>query len=175
MQIDDENNNRNGRDIQAVVADDREELFPDEECEIVNTMDVTRKLWVIAQIEKQIAQYELQDRESRAYYADREAKCEQRIEFMKRNILGFLQFNNLTNLQTPNGTAYQKAVTTKHWPSDDILIAWALAYKPEAIRIKREPDKKAIAEHIHATGETPDGYSEVQETRLYLQLPRKTC
>ena len=147
----------------------REDLFPEEEGEILNTMDVTRKLYAIRMIEKQIARYELQDQESRSFYADKQAKGEQRIDFIKQGLLAFLKQNDLQNVQTPAGTAYRRVVTTKHWPDEDVLLAWATAYLPAAVRTNREPDKKLIGEHIRTTGEIPDGYSLTVETRLYVK------
>src|ERR1041385_2174844 len=151
-------NKNNGDASQPAIDIERKELFPEEEGDIVNTMDVTRKIYAIQLVEKLIDQYELQDQESRQFYAGKKAGCEKRIEFIKRNIQGFLELYKLKNVQTPYGTAYQREICTKHWPSDDILVAWALVYKPDAIRTKREPDKKLISEHINATGDAPDGY-----------------
>jgi hypothetical protein len=146
-----------------------EELFPEEEGDLVNTMDVTRKIWVIRQIENLISQYEKQDAESRQFYADRKAAAQVRIDFIKGSIHVFLNIHDLKRLQTPNGTAYFRSIALKQWPGDDVLIAWAQAHLPEAIRLRREPDKKAIGEHIKATGNTPEGYCEKEETRLYLR------
>jgi hypothetical protein len=155
----------------AIPTEDveREELFPEEAEEIVDTMHVTRKIWVIRQIEKLITQYEKQDAESRQFYADRKAAAQSRIDFVKTSIQAFLRHHDLQRLQTPNGTAYFRSITTKQWPADDVLIAWAQAHLPEAIRLRREPDKKVIGEHIKTTGEMPVGYSESTETRLYLR------
>jgi len=148
----------------------REELFPEEEGEIVNSMDVTNKIWVIRQIEAHISQLEKQDAESRKFYADRKAAAQERIDFVKAGIQAFLRHNNLQRLATPNGTAYFRSCTLKVWPADEVLLAWAQAHLPEAIRLRREPDKKAISAHIASTGEMPpDGYYECEETRLYLR------
>jgi hypothetical protein len=153
---------------------DRLELFPEEDFgredePLVDSMPVTQKIFAIRHLEKAIEQYDKQDRESRSFYAQKKQKCEEQIEFIKRMILNFLQAQCMKNIQTPAGTAYQKVVTTKQWPSDDALVAWVQAYLPEAIRTKKEPDKKAIIEHMKRTGETPDGYSEDEETRLYIK------
>jgi hypothetical protein len=145
------------------------ELFPDETSEIINTMNVTLKIYIIRKLEKEIELFNKQLEESKYFYTDRIVKCVERIDLIKQAIHGYLRFNNLKNIKTPNGTAYQKDVTLKQWPGDDILLAWADAYKPEAVRIKREPDKKLIGEYIKATGETPDGYTESTETRLYIK------
>src|SRR5271169_4535267 len=73
------------------VEEVREDLFPEEEGEIINTMDVTRKIYAIRQVEKLVEQYELQDQESRAFYDMKKLQCEKRIDYIKRNILGFLK------------------------------------------------------------------------------------
>jgi hypothetical protein len=147
----------------------REELFPEEEGETLNTMDVTRKIHAVRRIEMLIAQYQKQDTESRQFYADRKAAAQARIDFVKGNIRAFLHLHDLQRLQTPNGTAYFRSITLKQWPADEVLLAWAQAHLPEAIRLRREPDKKAIGEHIKTTGDTPEGYYESEETRLYLR------
>ena len=147
----------------------REELFPEEEGEIVNTMDVTRKVYVIRKLEGLVALYQKQDEESRQFYADRKATAQARIDFVKVSIHAWLRNNDLQRLQTPNGTAYFRSITLKQWPADEVLVAWAQAHLPEAIRLRREPDKKAIGEHIRTTGDTPEGYDEHEETRLYLR------
>jgi hypothetical protein len=145
------------------------ELFPEESSEIINTMNVTLKIYIIRKLEKEIELFNKQLEESKYFYTDRIIKCVERIDLIKQAIHGYLRFNNLKNIKTPNGTAYQKDITLKQWPADDILLAWADAYIPEAVRIKKEPDKKLIGEHIKSTGETPDGYTETQETRLYIK------
>ena len=147
----------------------REDLFPEEEGEIVNTMDVTRKVWAIRRLEKLLAQYDQQDAESRQFYAERKASAQTRIDFVKASIQAFLRHHDLQRLATPNGTAYFRSTTLKQWPADEVLLAWAQAHLPEAIRLRREADKKAIGEHIKTTGDTPDGYSEREESRLYLR------
>ena len=147
----------------------REDLFPDEEGEIVNTMDVTRKVWAIRQIEKLIVQYEKQDAESRQFYSDRKAAAQARIDFVKASIHAWLRNHDLQRLATPNGTAYFRTCKLKYWPNDEALLGWAEAHLPEAIRVRREPDKQAITAHAKATGEVPDGYTEREESRLYLR------
>lgn len=145
-------------------------LFPDdEEGEFINTMDMTRCIYAIRQIEKRIAQLKLQLGEAEEYYRRKVAQHQERIDFLKRNILGFLQQNDMRNIQTPCGTAYQKDVTTKLWPSEEDLLAWVRAHIPDAIRTKLEPDKRLIGEHIKSSGDVPDGYSEVTDTRLYIK------
>jgi hypothetical protein len=151
------------------LADEWEDLFPDDDARIQNTMDATIRINTIRQLEGQIQQLEKQDEESRIFYTAKKAKCTQRIETIKRSILGYLQFAGLKNIQTPSGTAYQKAVTVKAWPTDEILLSWALSSNSALIRIKREPDKRLMADHIKATGECPPGYTESQETRLYIR------
>ncbi len=150
-------------------APSREDLFPEEEGEIVTSMDVTRKIWAIRQIEKLIAQYDTQDAESRKFYCDRKAAAQGRIDFVKAGIQAFLRYHDLQRLATPNGTAYFRSTTLKQWPADEVLLAWAQAHLPEAIRLRREPDKKAIGEHIKTTGDIPEGYHESEEARLYLR------
>jgi len=150
-------------------APSREDLFPEEEGEIVSSMDVTRKIWAIRRIEKLIAQLDKQDAESCQFYADRKASAQARIDFVKASIQAFLRHHDLQRLATPNGTAYFRSIITKQWPADEVLMAWAQAHLPEAIRLRREPDRKAISEHIKTTGEVPEGYQESEETRLYLR------
>jgi hypothetical protein len=116
-----------------------------------------------------VALYQKQDEESRQFYADRKATAQARIDFVKVSIHAWLRNNDLQRLQTPNGTAYFRSITLKQWPADEVLVAWAQAHLPEAIRLRREPDKKAIGEHIRTTGDTPEGYDEHEETRLYLR------
>lgn len=149
---------------------DDDGFFPDEEREIANTMDVTLKAYAIRQIEKQIDYLEIQDQESRSYYANKKAKCNQRVEFIQSQILNFLRTNGLKNIHTPHGTAYQRTVTAKKWPSDEGLIGWAKLHLPSAIRIKLEPDKKILSDHIKSTGEFPVGYSETQEVKLGIKV-----
>ncbi len=147
----------------------REDLFPEEEGEIVNTMDVTRKVWAIRRLEKMVEQYDQQDAESRQFYAERKSSAQARIDFVKASIQAFLRHHDLQRLATPNGTAYFRSITTKLWPADEVLLAWAQVHLPDAVRLRREPDKKAIGEHIKTTGNTPEGYDEREETRLYLR------
>lgn len=133
-------NNGNGHTDADAIAEEFDELFPDDDGKIQNTMEATQRISTIRMLEQQIEQLDKQDQESRSFYASKKAKCMDRIENVKRCILGFLQFNSLKNIQTPVGTAYQKAVALKQWPSDDELVAWAAAHNPALIRVKREPD-----------------------------------
>ena len=134
-----------------------------------NTIDVTWRIATIRQLEKQIKLLELQASEAKQFFASRVDRCEDRIGFLKQAIQGFLNHSNLKNLQTPQGTAYQRTITVKSWPEDAALLAWIDAVKLNAVRNKREPDKQAISAHIASTGEIPPGYSETQETRIYIK------
>ena len=136
---------------------------------ITSTMQVTQHISLIRMVEKQIEQLRKQDAESRTFYADRIARCEQHIGQLKLSILGFLQQHQLKHIHTPVGTAYQKAVTTKTYPPDDELLAWLDQHLPDAVRIQRHADKRKLGDHIKQTGEVPDGYSESTETRLYIK------
>ena len=143
-----------------VVVQEHEPLFTDDEPEVRNTMDVTRLIALIRGIEKRINYLKLQDTESRAFYADKISRCQEQMDMFKQSILAYLQHEGRHKIQTPAGTAFQKTYTKRTWPSDEVLVEWASACKPEAIRIIREPDKKLLAQHIKSTGEVPDGYSE---------------
>jgi hypothetical protein len=146
-----------------------EDLFPEEASPIGNTMDVTRKIQTVRMIEAEIERYALQDRESRAFYAQRTSRCEERIQALKVGLLGYLQAHGLKNVATPAGTAYQKRVVTRTWPADDVLVAWAKSNLPAAIRLKEEPDKRLLADHLVRTGEVVPGYAEEESTRVYLR------
>lgn len=145
------------------------DLFPEENNEPTNSMIVSRQIHTIRRLEQQIERYDQQQRESKSFYEERAGKCEERIAFLKQSIKAFLDQNGLKNVQTPNGTAYQKVVTVKQWPEDEVLLAWVDLHLPAAIRVKREPDKKVIGEHITKTGDTPETYREERETRIYLR------
>lgn len=134
-----------------------------------NTMDVTRMVYAIRSLERRMEQYALQERESREFYNRKKKQCEERVDMVKRSILGFLDQQSLKNLATPAGTAYTNATPLKEWPSDELLLAWARIHCPEAVRTKHEPDRRAISTHIAKTGEVPDGYCESTETRLYIR------
>jgi hypothetical protein len=155
-----------GGEPQEQVLDD--DLFPVPNV-LANTMDATLSIQAIRDVEKLVAQYDLQDAQSQTFYADKKRRCEERIDHLKRSISAFLDQNGLKNLQTPAGTAFRKTFTIKHWPDDEALLEWVGLNLPEAIRIKREPEKKLIADHIKLTGEVPLGYEETSETRLYIR------
>lgn len=159
--------------VVEVSLEDREESEGLEEQQgelaLNTTMDATRLIYLIKQLEKRKDFFELQDRESRYFYAEKKRKCEERIAFLKQTLLTYLQQNGLKNLSTPEGTAYQKTITVRTYPADDVLIRWALANVPNAVRVKHEPDKRAIVEYIRCTGEVPEGYSEAEETRVYIK------
>jgi hypothetical protein len=157
---------------------EREVLFPeeavdsvyqDESREIATTMDVTNKIYAIRLLEKQQAMFELQDQESRAFYSRKKAACDERMEYLKRQILNYLQSRNQKNIQTPAGTAYQRLLTTRHWPSDDLLLSWCLKCLPDAVKVSQDVDKRIISEHIKGRGEIPEGYLESHQVRLYLK------
>ena len=150
------------------MEEPREDLFPEEEGEIINTMDVTRKIYAIRQVEKLVEQYEQQDQESRAFYAMKKEQCQKRIDYIKRNILGFLTQMGLHRLSTPAGTAYTRTNTTKHWPDDAVLIAWAKDHAPEAIVQKESPDKRMISAALAANMDPPQGYFETTDTKLHI-------
>jgi hypothetical protein len=136
---------------------------------IQTTMDVTRMIQAIRGLEKQVEFLTLQDQESRAFYADRKRRCEERIGGIKAAILGFLRQEGLKTMNTPAGSVYQRSLTQRQWPDDATLLAWATSSAPQAIRVKQEVDKRAAAEHIRGTGDIPDGYREWTDTRLYLK------
>ena len=147
----------------------RADLFPEDNGEPANTMDVSRQIYAIRKLDDQIEFYTLQEREARLFYEQRRDRCQERIDMLKHSILAFLEQNNLRNVQTPCGTAFKRKVTVRSWPSDDQLLAWAEANLPTAIRIKRESDRRMILEHMCNTGAVPEGYSEKPETRLGLR------
>jgi hypothetical protein len=154
----------------------RDPLFPDDgepwtdtPLFVQNTMDVTRMIQAIRGLERQVELHTLQDQESRAFYADRKRRCEERMGSIKASILGFLHQEGLKNIQTPAGTAYQRSLTQRQWPDDATLLAWATSSAPQAIRVKQEVDKRAAVEHIRATGEIPEGFVQYTETKLYLK------
>ena len=155
--------------IPLFTTDDSDNDSMTESREIQNTMDVTNKISSIRQIEKDLAGLDLQDRESRAFYAAKKNACEQRMDFLKQQILNYLQARNQKNIQTPAGMAFQRLVTTKHWPSDDVLISWCMKSVPTAMKISKDVDKRILTEHIKAKGEIPDGYLESHQMRLYLK------
>lgn len=159
----------NGISLEELLELNHIDLFPEETTEPTNSMIISRQILAIRRLEQQIERYDQQLREARSFYEQRAGKCEERIAFLKQSIKAFLDQNGLKNIQTPSGTAYQKVLTVKHWPEDEALVAWADTHLPGAIRIKREPDKKALGDHIKRGGEVPDGYDESQETRLYVK------
>ena len=163
------NNNNNGQAAVHDFTSEEPELFPDETIEIANTFHVTQKIGIIRRLESDIQFHQRQLDESILFYKEKMERLELRIGQVKLAIQGWLNFSNLQNIKTPVGTAYQKQISFKHWPSDDELLAWVLINTPNAIRLKREPDKKLISEHIKSTGEAPDGYTESSETRLYIK------
>ena len=140
-----------------------------DETPILDTMDAAKKIYGIKATEKQIAMLELHAAEATAFFKKRIAACQQRIEFLKTNLQGYLNHNQLKNLSTPYGIVYQRTINSKHWPEIDVLVEWAQLHLPTAIRSRFEPDKKALYDHITATGETPDGFSEQTETRIYIK------
>ncbi len=155
--------------LEDLLGVEHADLFPEENQERLNSMDIARQIATIKKLEEQIQQYELQEKEAKSFYAQRRAKCDDRIGFLKGSIKAFLDQQGLKNIQTPNGTAYQKVVTVKQWPDDEALLAWADVHLPTAIRVKREPDKRAIGEHIAKTGDVPEMYREEHETRVYIR------
>lgn len=60
-------------------------------------------------------------------------------------------------VKTVAGTAYVR--TTEHigWPADESLVAWCKEHLPAAVIVFEKPDKKALKDAIHETGELPDG------------------
>lgn len=151
----------------------REPLFPDDWeddiDQIVNTMDVTRKIYAIRHLERLSERYQRQDEESRAFYLAKLRQCEERIEYIKQNILRYLQQEGLKHIQTPAGTAYQRVLTTKVWPDDDLLLAWVALHLPSAVLTASKPNRKMISDHIKTTGDRPEGYTERHETKVYLK------
>jgi hypothetical protein len=136
---------------------------------VQTTMDVMRMVQAIRELEKRIELFTLQEQESRAFYGDKKRRCEEQAGRVKAAILGFLKERGLKNIQTPAGTAYQRTLTQRQWPEDATLLAWAATSVPRAIRVKQELDKRIAADHIHTTGEIPQGYREWEEVRLYLR------
>ena len=148
---------------------ENEDILPEESTQIIDTMDVTLKVSAINRIGKEIEMYQRQLDDAKFFYEDRIKRCEQRQYQLKQMILGFLGMNKLKNIRTPLGTAFMKELTTRLWPPDDALVAWATEHLPSAIRVKKEPDKRLLSDHIKSSGEIPDGYSESKETRLYIK------
>lgn len=136
---------------------------------VVSTVDASRKVAAIRTLEKQIGMLELQAAEAKHFFEQRVQKCQERIDHLKFLLQGYLNHMDLKNLATPYGTIYQRTVKVKNWPEPTPLLSWAESHFPEGIRIKKEPDKKAIYEHIAATGDAPEGFTESSETRLYIK------
>lgn len=162
---------------EILLADEvRDPLFDDEEgvalplpVNISNTAAVTQMIYAIRKAEAVYERLELQDRESRAFYADQKRVCQSRVDAMKRAILGFLQSQGERNIKTPAGTAFQKTLAQHEWPADKLLLEWAEAAAPRVIRTKKEVDKRLLLQHIHSTGEVPEGFREWTDTRLEIR------
>jgi len=70
-------------------------------------------------------------------------------------------------VRTVAGTVWVQHGEHIEWPADDALVAWCKANAPEAVIVFEKPDKKALKERIHTTGDLPDGVSvEKRETTV---------
>jgi hypothetical protein len=68
-------------------------------------------------------------------------------------------------VKTVAGTVYVRTSEHIEWTPDVELVAWCKANAPEAVIVFEKPDKKALKERIHTTGELPDGVTvEERET-----------
>jgi len=157
-------------EISTIQAEGVVPLFSDDDSDepLVDTMDATQKIALIRRLEGTLERIERQDRESRQFYAMLMARTEERIANVKALLLVFLQHEGISNLKTPLGTAQQRNLTVRNWPEAGQLVSWAQKHCPAGVRTKYEPDKRAITEHIQRTGETPEGYTETPEVRLYV-------
>ena len=71
------------------------------------------------------------------------------------------------SVSLPSGKVRFRKMQDKFIYDDQMVIAWAKQHLPEAIRVKEELEKKAIKDHVKATGELPDGLSiEQQEPKF---------
>ena len=71
------------------------------------------------------------------------------------------------SVSLPSGRVRFRKMQDKFIYDDQAVMAWAKEHLPEAIRVKEELEKKAIKDHVKATGELPDGLTiEQQEPKF---------
>ncbi|MFZ4622376.1 MAG: hypothetical protein ACOYNS_17570 [Bacteroidota bacterium] len=148
----------------------QETIFqPDADVSPKNFQDVTNMIEAVCHLEDQIEMYDTQSVEAVSFFKSKSNTAQLRIDQLKSYIKSFLDQKVLKNIQTVRGTAYIRKMNVKSWGDTDALLAWTQANAPQAVRVKYEPDKKLLSEHMKKTGECPDQYSEQPEDRLYIK------
>lgn len=152
----------------AIEADERY-FTPDAAITPSSFQDATNMIEAVGHLEAQLEIYRVQLTEAQQFFEMKSETLLKRIEQIKSSLHGFLDIKGLRNIQTPRGTAYLRKIRVKQWPDDDALVSWALEHSPKSVKVRYTPDRKLLSEHIKATGEIPDTYSETEEERLYIR------
>lgn len=71
------------------------------------------------------------------------------------------------SVKTVVGTCYTQTKEHIDWGDEDALTEWATANN--CVRVKKSPDKVAIKNHIHTTGEVPPGVSVGDRTTVVIR------
>lgn len=86
------------------------------------------------------------------------AKLQKKIAWHESGLIAFLQVQGKKTIKLINGTLKRiKGRDRVDVLDADALTKWAESNGANLLRVKVEPDKKAIMDHIKNTGELPDG------------------
>lgn len=163
------------KQTQLEQAEQREPLFDFEEDDLntpmVNNWDAERKLRFIAAQEQALVDVAKYEADALDWIRQRKLKIAQRIDYAKSQLDAFMKFTNQEKVIVQSGTVYYRNYTTRSWPTDEVVVAWAWSTQlgNALIRTVESPKKKEILEYIHKSGDAPEGFKEEKLTTLTIR------
>lgn len=115
------------------------------EVQISNTMDVERILWALKRLDREEEALKKSKKEAEEFYKSRFNTIDDRREFLKGNIKGFMDSSKMDKVQLPSGTVSKTTRSKWMWPENSTeLLSWLKLRAPKTVRIKEEVDKDAV-------------------------------
>jgi phage host-nuclease inhibitor protein Gam len=122
-----------------------------------DSMDVTKKLYAIRALKREVNKFKDQSDKSFEFYSNRIERINKQIEFLEKNVEEYLLRENLKNIVTPAGTAMIVNREKWEWKNPSEILEWCRVHAPELIKIVQEEkvDKAELKKKIKENQEVP--------------------
>lgn len=97
------------------------------------SMDVTRKIFAIRRIQKDIDQYAQNSLESQQFYQKKIDNLEKQIAYLEGDVWAYLNREGLDNIATPGGTASVVHRDKWTWANDTQVLSYAKENVPHLV------------------------------------------
>jgi len=125
--------------------------------QINNDVDASRILGAIKQIEDKISSVKDSAALHKQFFKSEEERLENQRNYLAQQLENYLEKIGEKSLKLPFGKIQARTTRKAIWPDDETLVSFSKE-KHIPIRVKEEPDKKALKSYIDEHLEYPPGY-----------------